>query len=120
MKNVYYPSAIKEVAPSSSEARDIPEEAKATGLEVAVATTAPDEPAKESEPSGAAEASESLNPEVPQKVAESTVEVQATYTEEPTLLVEPLQAVSLGKGCKDLETTSIQLSKEGTMAKSKK
>ena len=57
MKNVYYLLAIRETAPSSSEARDVPAEAEVAGLEVVVATTAPDEPAKESEPSGAAKTS---------------------------------------------------------------
>ena len=85
-----------------------------------MATTAPDELAKESEPFKVAEASESLNPEVLQRVAESTAEAQATHAEEPALLVKPLQAVPPGEGYKDLETTSIQLSKEGTKAKSKK
>ena len=120
MENVYYPLAIRETAPSSFKARDVPEEAEAAGLEVAVATTAPDEPAKESKPSGAAETSESLNPEVPQKATKSTTKAQATHAEEPALLVEPLQAVPPGEGCKDLETTSTQLFKEGTKAKPKK
>ena len=44
-----------------------------------MATTAPDEPAKESAPSGAAETSEGLNPEAPQKAVESTAEAQATH-----------------------------------------
>ena len=48
MENIYYPPAIKETAPSSSEARDVPEESETAGLEVAMATTTPDEPAKES------------------------------------------------------------------------
>ena len=90
VENVYYPPAIKEVAPSSSEVRDVPEEVEAAGLEVSVATTTPDKPAKESEPFGAAEASESLNPKTPQKATESTAEAQATHVEELTLLVEPL------------------------------
>ena len=120
MENVYYPPTIRETALSSSEARVVPEEAEAARLEVAVATTAPDEPAKESEPSGAAETSKSLNPEVPQKATKSTTKAQATHAEEPALLVEPLQAVPPGEGCKDLETTSTQLFKEGTKAKPKK
>ena len=85
-----------------------------------MAITAPDELAKESEPSRVAEASESLNPKVPQRVAESIAEAQATHAEEPALLVEHFQAVPPGEGYKDLETTSIQLSKEGIKAKSKK
>ena len=62
MENVYYPPAIKETAPSSFEARDVPEEAEVAGLKVTAAITTPDEPAKESEPSGVVKASESLNP----------------------------------------------------------
>ena len=65
VENVYYPPAIRETASSSSDTRDVPKEAKAAGLKVDVATTAPDEPAKESEPFGAAETNEGLNPRVP-------------------------------------------------------
>ena len=90
MENVYYPPSIRETAPSSSEVRDVPEEAETVGLEVTVATNAPDELAKESEPSRVAETSESLNLEAPQKAAKSTAEAQATHVEEPALLVEPL------------------------------
>ena len=71
-------------------------------------------------PSRAAETSEGLNPKAPQKAAESIAEAQAIHTEEPTLLVEPFQVVPPGEGCKDLETTSTQLSKEGIKAKPKK
>ena len=72
MENVYYPPAIRETAPSSSEARDVPEKAKAARLEIVVATTAPSGPAKENEPSRAAKISEGLNLEAPQKTVEST------------------------------------------------
>ena len=65
VENVYYLPAIRETAPSSSEARDVPKEAKAVGLKVDVATTAPDELAKESEPFRAAETNEGLNPGAP-------------------------------------------------------
>ena len=67
VENVYYPSTIRETAPSNSEARDVLEKAEAAGLEAVVATTAPDEPARESELFGATETNEGLNPEVPQK-----------------------------------------------------
>ena len=65
VENVYYPPTIRETAPSSSEARDAPEETEAAGLEAALAITAPDEPAMESEPSGAIETSEGLNFKAP-------------------------------------------------------
>ena len=47
---MYYPPAIKEVAPSSSKVRDALEEAEAAGPGVVMAITSPDDPAKESEP----------------------------------------------------------------------
>ena len=65
MENVYYPPAIREAAPSSSEVRDAPEEAEATGPGVVLAITVPGEPTRESEPSGAAETSKGLNPDAP-------------------------------------------------------
>ena len=55
---MYYPLAIREDAPSSSEDRDTSEEVEVAGIGVVLAKTSPKEPAKESEPSGAAEANE--------------------------------------------------------------
>ena len=54
VENVYYPSAIRETALSSSEVGGVPEEAEGSGTVVTTATTALDEPAKESEAFGAA------------------------------------------------------------------
>ena len=120
VENVYYPPAIKEAAPSSSEVRDAPQEAKATSAGAVLAIIAPEELVKESEPSWAAETSEGQNLGAPQKTVESTGDAQASHAEEPTLLVEPLQAVPLGEGSKDLEVTLAQLSKEGAKIKPKK
>ena len=106
VENVYYPFATREAAPSSSEVRDAPEEAETAGLGAVLAITVLEEPAKESKPSGAAETSEGLNPDAPQKTAESTSGAQAIHVEELALLVEPLQAVPLGKGSEDLEFAS--------------
>ena len=114
VKNVYYPPAIKETAPSSSEAGGVPE-----GAEAAAVSTAPNEPTKESEPFGAAETSEGLSLEAPSRAAESMAEARAPHAEEPTLLVEPLQAVPFGEGSKDLEITSVQPSLDGDKTKSK-
>ena len=74
VENVYYPPAIWENAPASSEAEVAPEEAETARPEAALAITAPDEPAKESELSGVTETNEGLNPEAPEKTAESTVD----------------------------------------------
>ena len=120
MENVYYPPTIREAAPSSSEVRDASEEAEAAGPGAVLAITVPEEPTKESEPSGAAETGEGLNLDAPQKVAESTGGAQAPHAEEPTLLIEPLKAIPLGEGSEDLEVTSAQLSKEGAKTKPKK
>ena len=119
LENVYYPLAIKETAPSSSEARDFPEGAMVAGTMAVAVSTAPNKPAKESEPSGAVETGEGLSLEAPLRAAESTVEAQAPHAEEPALLVEPLQAVPLREGSKDLEITSAQPSEGGDKTKSK-
>ena len=74
VENVYYPSAIRETTPSSSEAKDAFEEAEAVGLEPALAITVFDEPARESELSGAAKKNEGLNPKAPQKTVEPTTD----------------------------------------------
>ena len=102
---MYYPPAIKEAAPSNSEVRDAPEEAEATGLGAVLAITSPEEPAKKSEPSGAAETNEGQNPDAPQKTVRSTGDASVSHVEGPVLLAEPLQAVPFGKGSKDFETS---------------
>ena len=120
MENVYYPFVIKETTPSSSKVRDAPKEAEVAGPGVILAITAPEEPARESKPSGAVETSEGLNPDAPQKTAESIGDAQAPHAEESAFLVEPLQAVPPSKGSKDFEIASAQLSKEGAKTKPKK
>ena len=120
MENVYYPSTIRETTLSNFEAKDAPEKAEAVGLEAALAITAPDEPARESELSGAAETNEGLNPEAPQKTAGSTADTQALHAEESALLVDPLQIVPPNEGSKDPKTVSTQLSKERIKTKLKK
>ena len=62
-KHVYYPSTIREDAPSSSEARDAPGGIEATGLNAALAITFSKEPAEGSGPSGATETDEVQKPD---------------------------------------------------------
>ena len=102
---MYYPPAIKEVAPSSSKVRDALEEAKVAGPGAVMAITSPEDPAKESEPFGTAETSEGQNSDAPQKTVESTGDAQVSHAKEPVLLVEPLQAVPLDECSKDFETS---------------
>ena len=116
---MYYPLAIREDDPSSSEVRDAPKEVEAAGPRAVLAITSPDEPAKESEPSGAAGANEGQNPDAPQKTAESTGNAPISHAKRPVLLVKPLQAVTLGEGSENLETSPAQLSEEGADTRSK-
>ena len=149
VERVYYPPAIWEDAPSSSEAEDAPEEIEAADPDAALAITSskepakesdpsgaaetdegqnPDaalaitsskEPAKESDPSGAAEIDEGQNPDAPQETIGSTSDAPVSLAEGPVLLVEPLQSVPLSKGFKDLKTSPAQLFEVGVEARSK-
>ena len=62
---MYYPSAIREDAPSSSEVRDAPKEVEVAGSGVVLAITSSEGPAKESEPSDAAKTNKGQNPDTP-------------------------------------------------------
>ena len=65
VEKVYYPPAIREAAPVSSEAVSAPEEAETARLEATLAITTPNEPAEEGELPRATETHGSLNPEAP-------------------------------------------------------
>ena len=116
---MYYPPAIREDAPFSSEVRNAPEQVEAVSLRAAVAINSSKETAKESEPSGATETNEGQNPDAPQETVGSTSDTLVSYAEGPVLLVEPLQSVPLGEGFNDLETSPAQLSEVGAEARSK-
>ena len=126
VENVYYPLAIKETTFVSSKTEGAPEaenarpEAETARPEAALAITTPDEPAGEGELLEATETHGSLNLEVPQEAAESTVGAQAPHAEELALLVQPLQTVPPGDAYKGTEVTPAQLPKEGVKIKLKK
>ena len=87
---MYYLLAIREDAPSSSEARDTSEEVKVASIGAVLAKTSPKELAKESEPSGAAGANEGQNPDATLETVEATGDAPISYAKGPVLLVEPL------------------------------
>ena len=118
-EHVYNPPAIREGAPSSSEVRDVPEEVEAVGLRAALAMTSSKEPAKESEPSGAAKTNEGQNPDAPQETVGSTGDAPVSPVGGPVLLVEPLQVVPLSEGPKDIETPPAQPFEVGAETRSK-
>ena len=120
MENVYYPHAIWEAAPASSEAKVAPEETKIARPKVALAITIPAEPAKESKLSRATETNEGSNLEAPQKTGKFTVDAQASHAEESALSVQPLQTVPPNEGSKGPKVVSTQLSKDGVRIKLKK
>ena len=119
VEHVYYPLAIREDVPSSSEVRDVPEEVEAAGRGAVLVITSLEEPTKESEPSGAAEMSKGQNPDAPQKTVESTGDAQVSHAKVPVLLVEAFQAVPFGEGSKDLETFPVHLSERRVETKPK-
>ena len=87
---MYYPPTIREDAAPSSEVKDATEEVEAAGPEAALAITPSKEPAKESDPSGAAETNEGQNPDAPQETVGSIGDAPVFHAEGPVLLVEPL------------------------------
>ena len=88
VEKVYYPSAIRETAPISSEAESAPEEAETARPEAVLAVTTPNELAEEGELSGATKKKNgSLKLEAPQEAAESTTGAKASHAKEPAFLV---------------------------------
>ena len=94
-EKVYYPSAIRETAPINSEIVSAPEKAEVARPEVALAMSAPNEPAEGAELPGVTKTRGSSNPEAPQGAAGSIVSAQVSHTKEPPLLVQPFQSISL-------------------------
>lgn len=105
---MYYPLAIREDAPPNSEAEVIADGVGAVLEEGAPATTRLDEPAKEADPPGTVEASESFGADTPREAADPPADVQALQVEGVSLLADPSQAVVPGEGGKDLETSTAQ------------
>ena len=116
---MYYPPVIKEGAPFSSEVRDALERVEAAGLGAALAVTSSEEPAKESKLFGVAETDEGQNSVAPQEIVGSIGDAPISYAGGPVLLVEPLQAVPLSEGPKDIETPPVQPSEVGDEIRSK-
>ena len=116
---MYYPLTIREDATPNSEVRDAPEKVEAASPRAALAITSSKEPAKKSDPSGAAGTNEGQNPNVPQETVRPTGDAPVSHAEGPVLIVEPLQSIPLGEGSKDLETSPAQLFEVGAKAKSK-
>ena len=120
VENVYYPPAIRETSPASSEAVSAPEEAETARPEAALTVSTPNEPAEGGELPRVTETHGNLNPEAPQEAVESIVSAQASHVEELALLVQPLQTIPLADVPKGPEANPAQLPKEGAKIKLKK
>ena len=120
MEKVYYPPAIREAAPASSETESAPEEAENARPEAALAAATPNELAEGGELPRATETHGSSNPVAPQEAAESIVSAQASHAEEPALLVQPFQTVPPADVSNGPGVTPTQLLKEGVKIKLKK
>ena len=114
-ENIFYPTAIREAASTSSEAVSDQHEGWVTQSEAAQVSVPPGESLKGGELHDVKEAPESIDPEVPKEDAESTVSAQIPDAEEPTILAQPLQAIPLAVVPKCTNTKPVQSSPEGTV-----
>ena len=87
---VFYPSAIKEDATSSSEVRDAPEGVEVASPSAASEIISPQVLAKESGPSGTAEADEGQGLDAPKETAGFVSGDPVSHIEGPVIVVEPL------------------------------
>ena len=86
-KKVYYPLAIRKIAPVNSKTVSALEEAEVARPEAALAVSTLNEPAEGGKLPGVTETRGSSNPEAPQEAARSIVSAQDSHTKEPPLLV---------------------------------
>ena len=114
-ENIFYPTAIREAASTSSEAVSDQHEGGVTQSEAAQVSVPPGESLKRGELHDVKEAPESIDPEVPKEDAEPTVSAQIPDAEEPTILAQPLQAIPLTEVPKSTDTDPAQPSPEATI-----
>ena len=107
-ESIFYPSAIRETTPASSEVMSDQHETRVTQLEAAQIIVPPGELIEGVEPHDATEAPEDTNPEMPKEGVEPTVSALIPDAEEPAILVQPLQAIPLTEIPKSIETDPAQ------------
>ena len=61
---------------------------------------------------------EGQNPDAPQGIVGSTGDAPVSQAKGSVILVEPFQAIPLGEGSKDLDTSPVQLSERGAKTRS--
>ena len=115
VESIFYPTAIREAASTSSEAVRDQLEGGVTQSEAAQVGVPPGESLKWGELHDVIEAPESMDPEVPKEDAEPMVIAQIPDAEEPAILAQPLQAIPLAVVPKSTNTDPAQSSPEGTV-----
>ena len=114
-ESIFYPTAIREAAFTSSEAVSDQHEGGVTQSEAVQVGAPPGEPLNGGELQEVIEAPERMDPEVPKEDAESMVSAQIPDAEEPAILAQPLQAIPLAVVPKSTNTDPTQSSPEGTV-----
>ena len=115
-ESIFYPPAIRETAPASSEAIRDPQEAEAAQSEAAQVIVPPGELTERGKPHDVMEAPGGLNPEMPQEVASSAVSAQISCAEKPAIFVQPLQAIPLTDVPPGTEADLAKPSQEGDVS----
>ena len=114
-ENIFYPTAIHEIASINSEAVSDQHEGGVTQLEVVQVSASPGKPLKGGKLQDVIEAPERMDPEVPKEDAEPVISAQIPDVEEPAILAQPLQAIPLAVVPKSTNTDPAQSSPEGTV-----
>ena len=115
VESIFYPSAIREAASTSSEAVSDQHEGGVTQSEAAKVSVPPGELLKGEELHEVIEAPERMNPEVPKEDTEPMISTQIPDAEEPAIPAQPLQAIPLAMVPKSTNTDPAQPSPEGTV-----
>ena len=114
-ENVFYPTAIREATSSSSVATgDQPEEG-VTQSEDLQASGSSSKPLKEGELQDVIVIPQHVDPEAPKEVAEPSVGIQVSSSEEPATLAQPPQAIPLAVVPQSSHADPVQPSPEGTI-----
>ena len=114
-ESIFYPTAIREAASTSSEAVSDQHEGGVTQSEAAQVGVSPGESLKGGELHDVIEAPEGMDPKVSKEDAEPMVSAQIPDAEEPAILAQPLQVIPLAVVPKSTNTDPAQSSPEGTV-----
>ena len=120
VESIFYPPAIRETACACFEAISDQHEVGVTQSEATQVIVPPGELIEGGEPHDVTKALGGMNPEMPKEGAKPTISTLIPDTKEPTILVQPLQAIPLTEIPKSIETDPTQPSQEGDVSQGPK